>query len=125
MSIFHDQHNFMVACDSPRGTREAELLAINLINEEYGEFSREGLFFAENFENRSINSIKEALDLIYVAAQYLNATIGPDKAEECWDALQSNNMSKCIGGKVIKRTDGKILKPEGYVKLDLRPIILE
>ena len=40
-------------------------------------------------------------------------TIGPDKAKECWDALHQNNMSKCIGGKLVKREDGKVLKPDG------------
>jgi len=80
-------------------------------------------FAFETNEPKNINAIKEALDLMYVTAQYLNVTIGPDKALECWNALQNNNMSKCVDGKLIKREDGKILKPEGYKKLDLTEIL--
>jgi len=32
-------------------------------------------------------------------------------------------MSKCTDGKLIKREDGKVLKPEGYKKLDLSEVL--
>ena len=120
MSIFHDQDKFLQAGDVEKFTLEAERLADKLISEESQELASESYYIGTP---RNLNSIKEALDLIYVTAQYLNVTIGPDKAKECWDALQTNNMSKCVDGKLIKRDDGKILKPEGYVKLDLGEIL--
>lgn len=125
MSIFHDQAEFMKAAGKctpePEGSyrKEEELLAQTLIEEEYRELGNEDFYYQTN----SPDAIKEALDLIYVTAQYLNVTIGPDKAKECWNALQENNMSKCIDGKLVKRADGKVLKPEGYVKLDLGEIL--
>ena len=121
MSIFHDQYRFLQAGDVPVGTLKAEKLADRLMREEYREFRYEAYYFDEVNDTHEI--IKEALDLMYVTAQYLNVTIGPDKAKECWDALHANNMSKCTDGKLIKREDGKVLKPEGYKKLDLSEVL--
>lgn len=125
MSIFHDQYEFLQAGDVPVGTHEAEVLASNLIFEEFEEFSTEPAYIDDNYttDSRNINTVKEALDLMYVTAQYLNVTIGPDKAKECWDALHANNMSKCTNGKLLKREDGKVLKPDGYEKLDLSTVL--
>lgn len=120
MSIFHDQYEFLQAGDVPVGTLSAEELASKLIFEECDELNQEPYYLKEP---NNINAIKEALDLMYVTAQYLNVTIGPDKAKECWDALHANNMSKCTDGKLIKREDGKVLKPEGYKKLDLSEVL--
>ena len=119
MSIFHDQHKFMAAAGNafPGCSTDAmEHLAINLMQEEFYEFKQE-------LGSDGVNDIKEALDLIYVTAQYLNTRIGPDMVQRCWDALQENNMSKCIDGKLVKREDGKVLKPEGYKKLDLMDVL--
>ena len=120
MSIFHDQYEFLQAGDVPVGTFEAEKLANKLIEEEFNELRCEPWYLGPS---SSHGSIKEALDLMYVTAQYLNVTIGPDKANECWDALHANNMSKCTDGKLLKRKDGKVLKPIGYKKLDLSPLL--
>ena len=122
MSIFHDQYRFLQAGDVPVGTLAAEELASKLIGEEVTEFMNEWLYFDDGMGGDPA-VIKEALDLMYVTAQYLNVTIGPDKAKECWDALHANNMSKCTDGKLIKREDGKVLKPEGYKKLDLSEVL--
>ena len=122
MSVFHDQYEFLKAGDVPVGTSDAEDLAFKLVTEEYGELA-EAPYFNELDNVCCKNAIKEALDLMYVTAQYLNVTIGPDKAKECWDALHTNNMSKCTNGKLLKREDGKVLKPEGYKKLDLSEVL--
>lgn len=119
MSIFHDQNAFLDAGDVEKFTLAAERLAFELIKEEVEELGQEPYYMAWP----EPNAIKEVLDIIYVAAQYLNVTIGPDKALAAWQALHENNMSKCVDGKLIKRKDGKIMKPEGYQKLDLRPVL--
>ena len=118
-SVFHDQYEFLQAGDVETGTEESVKLAVSLMSEEWNEWWKEPQYV----KTKNINDIKEALDLIYVTAQYLNVSIGPDKAKECWDALQANNMSKCIDGKLVKREDGKVLKPEGYKKLDLSEVL--
>ena len=120
MSVFHDQQEFLQAGDVEVGTLEAEKLADKLITEEYLELAEED-YYAGTPSN--INSIKEALDLMYVTAQYLNVTIGADKAYQCWQALHTNNMSKCTNGKLVKRADGKVMKPDGFKKLDLGEIL--
>ena len=118
-SIFHDQMEFLQAGDVEVGTKEAERLAYDLIGEEWGELEDEPKWYCED----NLNMIKEALDLMYVTAQYLNVTIGPEAATKCWDALHANNMSKCIGGKLVKRADGKVMKPDGFKKLDLSALL--
>ena len=122
MSIFHDQYEFLQAGDVEVGSRAAEDLASDLVYEEFHEFSAEAHCYNTS-TSPQVNVVKEALDLMYVTAQYLNVTIGPDKAKECWDALHANNMSKCTDGKLRKRKDGKVLKPEGYKKLDLSEVL--
>ena len=126
MSLFHDQYEFLQAGDVLAGRpTKREHLAYTLINEEFREFTQEPSYFTSQGEQNEygLNAIKEALDLMYVTAQYLNVTIGPDKAKEAWDALHANNMSKCTNGKLLKREDGKVLKPEGYKKLDLSELL--
>lgn len=121
-SVFHDQMEFLQAGDVETGTLAAEELAYKLVGEEHKELDEEYFYF-DTENGGSPNAIKEALDLMYVTAQYLNVTIGADKAKECWDALHANNMSKCTNGKLVKREDGKVLKPEGYKKLDLTSVL--
>jgi len=121
-SVFHDQYEFLQAGDVEVGSRDAEELASDLIYEEFHEFGAEAHCYNTSVSPQ-LNVVKEALDLMYVTAQYLNVTIGPDKAKECWDALHANNMSKCTDGKLLKREDGKVLKPEGYKKLDLSEVL--
>lgn len=121
-SLFHDQNDFLKAGNVEIGTITAEALADRLISEEYRELSDEP-YYTDDPTN--FNTLKEALDLIYVTCQYLNVTIGPDKALECWNLLHNNNMSKCIDGKLVKRADGKIEKPEGYKKADLSEVLGE
>jgi len=43
------------------------------------------------------------------------------KVEEMWGLVHANNMGKAdpITGKVIRRSDGKIQKPEGFKKVEL------
>ena len=119
MSIFNDQMEFLQAGDVELFTLEAEQLAAELIDEEFIELMDSNPYST----HKETNTIKEALDLMYVTAQYLNVTIGPDKAKECWDALHDNNMSKCIDGKLVKREDGKVLKGPDYKPLDLSNIL--
>lgn len=118
-SLFHDQFEFLKAGDLDYRSKGQVTLADKLITEEWDEWVTEPKYFFTG----NVNDIKETLDLIYVLCQYLNVSIGPDKALECWNALQNNNMSKCVDGKLIKREDGKILKPKGYKKLDLTEIL--
>jgi len=115
-SIFDDQADFLAAGDVPiaNPTTELQDLSVNLIEEECEEFLAEPPYFPGSITN--INDLKECIDLIYVAAQYMNIQVGPEKAQRLFNAVHTNNMSKCIEGKLVKRDDGKILKPPGFDK---------
>jgi len=41
-------------------------------------------------------------------------------ASAAFNRVHDNNMTKVVEGKLRLREDGKILKPEGYVKPDMR-----
>ena len=120
MNIFTAQAQFLeatgkVVAGETEAPEEQLLMSEQLIFEEFSEWEEE--------ETGTVNDVKEALDLMYVTAQYLNSVIGPNKATRCLEALHENNMTKV--NKAVLRDDGKVLKPKGYKKLNLEPIIME
>jgi len=88
-------------------------MSTRLITEEYKELMAETQYYM----NGNVNDLKECIDLMYVCAQYMNVCVGPDKAQKLFNAVHNNNMSKCTDGKLVKREDGKVLKPEGFDKM--------
>ena len=117
MNIFTAQAQFLEATGKHvAGKYEApgEQIEMSelLMEEEYHEWET-----SETLEN----DVKEAIDLMYVTAQYLNSVIGPNKATRCLEAVHENNMSKTKNA--ILRDDGKVLKGKGYKKVDLSDII--
>lgn len=40
-----------------------------------------------------------------------------------WDEVKASNMSKVVDGKLLKREDGKVMKPDGYFKPDLNAVL--
>lgn len=64
------------------------------------------------------NLVKELADVQYTLsglALYLETNL-----EEAFNRVHTNNMSKLIDGKIVRAENGKVLKPEGYVKADMR-----
>lgn len=81
-------------------------LYLKLIHEEFQEL-------VEGHENKNIVEVADACgDLIWVILGMCNS-LGID-ISPVWQEIASSNMSKTINGKVIKREDGKIMKPDGY-----------
>lgn len=65
------------------------------------------------------NFVKEVADVQYVLSQL--AIFYNIDLQSAFNRVAANNMTKVVDGKVIYReTDGKVLKPEGYVKADMR-----
>ena len=116
-SVFHLQSQFLQASGLSKYNLGAESLARKLVAEEAQELAESGWLIQEEPD---YNAAKEACDLIYVVAQYLNVTIGADAALDLYKAVHANNMSKCVNGKLVKRADGKVLKPEGYKSFDIK-----
>jgi NTP pyrophosphatase (non-canonical NTP hydrolase) len=84
---------------------QAELY-LNLIDEEFGEL-------ADACADLDMVEIADACgDLIWVILGLCN-TLGIPMAR-VWHEIRDSNMSKVVDGKVIRREDGKILKPDTF-----------
>lgn len=114
-SIFIDQARFMSMggqeIDGTQDLKQVWMYA-GLIDEESLEFNQ--AFW--NNEGPDIETIKEAVDVIVVAAGYLISTLGVKDAQKAWDAVYASNLSKVVNA-VEKREDGKILKSYEYKKV--------
>ena len=87
-------------------------LYMRLIAEEFTELQ-------EGVENADIVEIADACgDLIWVILGLMNTTGIP--LAPVWEAILASNMSKATGGKILKREDGKILKPDSYFPPDIK-----
>lgn len=118
MNIFTAQAQFLeaagkVVAGETEAPEEQIEMSCQLILEEFEEL--------DNEERGSIESVKEAIDLMYVTAQYLNSVIGPNKATRCLEAVHANNMTKVRNATF--RADGKVLKGKKYKKVNLDEII--
>lgn len=109
-----DVRIFMEACgqevlNSPSyetaNQKQVELY-MELIREEFEELK-------EGHAEKNVVEVADACgDLIWVIlglANSLGIPMGP-----VWHEITQSNMSKTVDGKVIRRDDGKILKPETY-----------
>lgn len=119
VSLFHQVTDTPVV-DKPTTIPENRLtLRKKLIDDENKEV-QEALD-----KNNLAMILQENLDLIYVAVGTLiEAGLG-EAAVVGWQALQDSNMRKVdpSTGKVIKREDGKVLKPENWVGVDWQMIV--
>lgn len=118
-NIFTDQATFMTACDQTvdRYNETQFNLYVNLIQEEHQELK-------DAIEQKDIVETLDALqDLLVVVTGALHS-LGVD-AEGAWNEVIRSNMSKVDPetGKVIKRDDGKVLKPESFSPPDLAKFI--
>jgi predicted HAD superfamily Cof-like phosphohydrolase len=138
MSVFTDHAAFTTACGQPAGTFNPDqfvLYANILIPEEVIEFSiacdqmyKAGSIAEHPLSNplyrvRLAEAAKEAIDIIMVAAGFLN-NIGID-ADAAWAEVLRSNMSKLDPetGLAVRREDGKIMKGPNYSPADLLPLI--
>ena len=115
---FRDQEKFMRACDqSVDGLNAAQFeMYKNLIEEEFNE-----LVTAEN-NNDPVEQLDALIDILVVTIGAIHS-MGAD-AEGAWKEVMSTNFAK-IGedGKVRKREDGKVLKPQGWTPPNLKPYV--
>ena len=121
-----DVTEFMAAADQYVGTtphlnesnEQQARLYIDLIDEEFREL-------CDGFLRRHIGDIADGgADLVWVV-QGLFITLGID-FDKVWKEVRASNMSKVSdNGKIKKREDGKILKPESYFKPDIEKVLKE
>ena len=111
--MYKDVVKFIEACDQQK-TLENNNLYLKLITEEYQE-----LMYARTREEE----LDACMDLIWVILGY--CYMKNYNVDGAWNEVSLSNLSKINPetGKVIKREDGKILKPEGWAPPKLEQFV--
>jgi len=109
---FRDQEKFMRACDQTVGTENTEQykLYLDLIEEEVQELKD---------STTPVDDLDALVDILVVTIGAIHS-MGAD-AEGAWREVMATNFAKIdkVTGRVRKREDGKVLKPEGWTAPDL------
>lgn len=111
-----DVRAFQLACDQQPSEENAHLYR-GLIAEEYEEFCQ-ALIMRDNVEQ-----LDACMDMIWVILGYCH--MKNFKVSLAWDEVAKSNFAKVDKetGKVNRRADGKILKPEGWRPPDLKEYV--
>jgi len=121
--VFTDVSVFLHACGqqypSTPDDKVSDLahLYLKLIKEEQDEF------WEAEAASDDAEQLDACFDMIWVIVGYMKAR-GWD-CENAWDEGAKSNLSKIdpVTGKVIRREDGKILKPEGWKPPDFAKFV--
>lgn len=105
--VFKDIDTFATACDQPPSESNYNMY-LSLIDEEYGE-----LVEAVKAEDR-VEQLDALIDILVVTLGAIRA--GSFEGEGAWKEVMGTNFAKIDPdtGKVRKREDGKVLKPQGW-----------
>jgi hypothetical protein len=111
-----DVQLFLSACDQKPSQENVSLYG-NLITEEYKEFIE-----AIN-NNDEIEALDACMDMIWVILGF--CAMKGYNIGGAWDEVVRTNMAKVdpLTGKVRRREDGKILKPEGWLPPNMSKFI--
>ena len=115
-NVFKDVDLFQTACDqTPSIDNYAMYLDLN--TEETGEL-KEAIIAGDHLEQ-----LDALVDILVVTIGAIRAA-GWD-GEAAWNEVMKTNFNKIdpTTGKVIKRADGKVLKPEGWKAPELAQFI--
>jgi predicted HAD superfamily Cof-like phosphohydrolase len=118
-NLFRDQEKFMKACDQtvngPAGPQFDMYCA--LIEEEHKELKQ------ALADNDDVEVLDALIDILVVTIGAIHSA-GFD-AEGAWKEVMSTNFAKINKetGKVRKREDGKVLKPQGWEPPNLKPFL--
>jgi predicted HAD superfamily Cof-like phosphohydrolase len=113
---FEDIHTFATACDQPPSEANYKMY-LGLINEEYTELQ-------DAIEaNDRVEQLDALIDILVVTMGAIRA--GGFNGEGAWNEVMRTNFAKIDSttGKVRKREDGKVLKPEGWQPPNLNDYI--
>lgn len=111
-------HDAVLALDKvveslPEGNPRS--LRVSMLIEEFQEY-----LVAEKDNDRV--EVADALGDIKVILQGSGLAYGFDM-DAIDNEIHASNMSKMVDGKVVKRADGKVMKPEGYFPPDIVKIL--
>jgi predicted HAD superfamily Cof-like phosphohydrolase len=115
-NVFEDVNKFGTACDQP-ASPENYRMYIGLIDEEIDELT------AALIDKDELEQLDALVDILVVTMGAIRAA-GWD-GEAAWKEVMDTNFAKVNPdtGKVIKREDGKVLKPEGWKAPELSQFI--
>ena len=121
MTMFTDVRDFHQAFgqrigDKPEFPDRAERdLRINLLAEEFYEYRNAEL-------TDDLVEVADAIaDIIYIACG--TAVSYGIPLDKLFAEVHRSNMAKLVDGKVIRREDGKIKKPEGWTPPDVKGVL--
>jgi predicted HAD superfamily Cof-like phosphohydrolase len=114
--MYNDVVKFIEACDQKRNAYNADLYS-RLVYEEHSEFQQA----VDN--NDEVESLDACMDMIWVILGFCYMK-GYD-VQGAWDEVARSNLAKIDSetGKVKKREDGKVLKPEGWTPPSLSQFV--
>jgi len=115
-NTFKDIETFATACDQPASAENYKMY-LDLIDEEYIELQK-----ALRTHDK-VEQLDALVDILVVTMGAIRAA-GWD-GEAAWKEVMDTNFAKVNPdtGKVIKREDGKVLKPEGWKAPELSQFI--
>lgn len=112
MSVFLDQAAFMRACDQTVGRKNPQQFELycDLIREEVGELKA---------AQDDVSRLDALIDIMVVTVGAIHS-MGAN-GDGAWNEVMHTNFAKIDRetGRVRKRQDGKVLKPEGWQAPDL------
>ena len=117
-NTFKDVDTFGTACDQPP-SEENYAMYLDLIDEEYIELQK-----ALRTHDK-VEQLDALVDILVVTMGAIRA--GGFDGEGAWKEVMDTNFAKInqTTGKVIKREDGKVLKPAGWKAPELTPFLGE
>ena len=115
-NVFKDVDLFQTACDQTPSI-DNYAMYLDLISEETGEL-KDAIIAGDQVEQ-----LDALVDILVVTIGAIRAA-GWD-GEAAWNEVMKTNFAKINAdtGKVIKRADGKVLKPEGWKAPELAQFI--
>lgn len=116
---FKDQTQFMQACDQSVDRPNADQfnMYLKLIEEEAEELNQ--AIIAKD----KVEMLDALIDILVVTVGAINS-LGAD-GEGAWNEVMRTNFAKIdpVTGKVRKRDDGKVLKPDDWQPPNLKPFL--
>jgi len=115
-NVFEDVNKFGTACDQPASEANYKMY-LGLIDEEVGELEEAVM------ANDRVEQLDALVDILVVTVGAIRA--GGFDGEGAWKEVMDTNFAKIdpTTNKVIKRADGKVLKPSNWSPPNLAQFI--